>query len=161
MFNHQQSSAPKLKVLVFHIGNLRCGLHEEDVTEVVAAVSLTPLPGAPPIVKGVISVRGVLTPVLDLRPHLDEPPKSVSPTDHFILTRATGKLVALHVDRADSLVALEQSRIDTATDITRGEGILLGVAMMPDGLMLIADPTKFLSEAESKSLEKAMSSAVS
>lgn len=148
-------------VLTFLIGDLRCGLHEDDVAEIVHAVSLTPLPGAPPIVKGVISVRGVLTPVLDLRPRLGAQPKAISPADHFILTRATGRLVALHVDRADALVELEPSAISEATTITRGKGVVSGVATLPDGLMLIHAPAQFLSDAETASLERAIASAAS
>lgn len=145
-------------VLTFQIGDLRCGLHENDVAEIVHAVSVTPLPGAPPIVEGVISVRGVLTPVLDLRPRLGVLPKAVSPTDHFILVRTTGRLVALHVDRADALIEVESASLVEAAPITRGNGVVTGVATLADGLVLIHEPARFLSEAEAASLERAIAS---
>jgi len=56
-----------LQLLVAEIGALRFGLRLSDVREVVRAVAIDPLPGAPDIVEGLINVRGEVVPVLDVR----------------------------------------------------------------------------------------------
>ena len=47
------------------IEGARMGIPVENVREVVALANLTPVPSAPPIVRGVSQVRGQVLPVLD------------------------------------------------------------------------------------------------
>lgn len=146
----------KVVVLEFYLANLRCALPEASVVELLPAASLTPLPDAPPIVMGLSNVRGTIVPVLDLRTRLGLAPKPLAPSDHFILTRTKQRLLALRVDRAEALLELDPASID-AERMTGGAGLVAGVARMPDGLMLIHDPEKFLSEAEALAMERAIS----
>ena len=145
-----------LAVLEFRLANLRCALAEPVVVEVLPAASLVRLTDAPSIVMGLLNVRGVIVPVLDLRPRLGLPEKPIAPTDHFILTRTRQRLVAVHVDRAEALLTLDAAQIDDAERLVLGTGPVAGVARMQDGLMLIHDPERFLTEAEALALERAM-----
>jgi chemotaxis signal transduction protein len=54
-----------MRALVLPIGDDRYGLDLLDVREVVPEPALTPLPGAPRAVLGVINLRGDVVPVLD------------------------------------------------------------------------------------------------
>jgi purine-binding chemotaxis protein CheW len=54
-----------MQALVLPIGENRYGLDLLDVREVVPGPVLTPLPGAPRAVLGVINLRGDVVPVLD------------------------------------------------------------------------------------------------
>ena len=84
-----------MDVLVFEISGLRYALPTSDVSELARAVTIVPLPKGPPIVEGIINVRGRIVPVLDIRSRFRLPPKAVSPTDHLILAHAGQRLVAL------------------------------------------------------------------
>lgn len=55
-----------MNVLVFHIGQDRFGLPLADVVRVLPAALLTPVPGAPSYVAGLLDLRGAPVPVLDL-----------------------------------------------------------------------------------------------
>ncbi len=55
-----------MKVLVFHIGSDRFGLPLAGVHRVLPAARLTPLPGAPDWVAGLLDLHGAPVPVLDL-----------------------------------------------------------------------------------------------
>ena len=54
------------RVMVVVIGEERYGIGLADVAEVLPPVTITPLPGAPPELAGVINVHGEIRPVLDL-----------------------------------------------------------------------------------------------
>jgi purine-binding chemotaxis protein CheW len=54
-----------VQALVLPIGDDRYAVDLTDVREVVPDPALTPLPGAPPAVLGVVNLRGELVPVLD------------------------------------------------------------------------------------------------
>jgi chemotaxis signal transduction protein len=55
-----------LDVVFFHLRGLRCALPTSVVREMLPAVGLTPVPLAPPVVRGIAPVRGQVLPVLDL-----------------------------------------------------------------------------------------------
>ena len=56
-----------MDILIFKLGDARFGLPAADVRELHRAVAMVALPKAPPIVEGIISVRGRIVPVLDIR----------------------------------------------------------------------------------------------
>jgi purine-binding chemotaxis protein CheW len=146
-----------LELLVFEVGGQRYGLPAADVRELLRAVTLTPLPQAPAIVEGVINVRGVLVPVLDIRGRFHLPPKPPEPTDHLIVARAGGRLVALRVDRAVELTRLEPAAVERAEAVVPGVAYVAHMAKLPDGLVLVHDLKTFLSQAEAAELAEAMS----
>ena len=55
-----------MKVLVFHIGAERYGLHLAGIRQVLPAAALKELPLAPPYVSGLLDLHGTPVPVIDL-----------------------------------------------------------------------------------------------
>src|SRR6202165_5083726 len=62
-----------LDALVFALGSELYALPATQVHEVRPLGWLTPLPGTPPFLAGLINVRGRIVPVVDLRPLLGLP----------------------------------------------------------------------------------------
>ncbi len=150
-------AAPMLaEILVFDVAGWRYGIPVSDVQELLRSVSVTPLPNAPTAVEGLINVRGEVTAVFDLRQRFGLPPKDLASSDHFVLARAGERKVALRVDRAVDVIQVPPDDIDSVHRIGSNEGFLAGVAKLGDGLVLIHDLSRFLSNAESIALESAM-----
>jgi purine-binding chemotaxis protein CheW len=145
-----------LGVLMFEVGGRRYGLQAAEVRELLRAVAVVPLPGAPPLMEGVINVRGRVVPVLDVRARLRLPAKPVEPTDHLIVAQAGGRLVALRVDRATDLVRFDATDVEEARGLVPGLGHAGWVARLPDDVLLIHDLGTFLSQAESALLAGAL-----
>src|SRR5260370_34640890 len=57
-------------LLVFSLGKQHFGLPVGQVSTVVPRATLTPLPGAPPDLIGLLRLRGALCPVIDIRARL-------------------------------------------------------------------------------------------
>jgi purine-binding chemotaxis protein CheW len=150
------AAAPQQReILVFALGPARYALALDAVRELVRAVALVPLPGAPPIVEGVVNLRGQVVPVLDIRGRFGLPPRPVEPTDHLIVASAGGRVVAIRVDRALHLLTLEQA-LDPSVP---SSGYVAGVARLADGLAVIHDLETFLSAPEGAHLDRALESA--
>ena len=115
-------------MLLFTLEGQRYALPAEDVRELVRAVRLTPLPRAPDVVEGLLNLRGELLPVLDLRRRFRLPPRPLSPSDHFIVAQAGPRRVALRVDRAEGLLALEPGKLDATPRELPGVGYVAGAA---------------------------------
>jgi purine-binding chemotaxis protein CheW len=136
------------ELLIFELDGQRCGLPVADVKEIVRAVLPVSLPGTPPIVEGVINVRGSVVPVLDIRRAFSLPPKPLEHTDHFIVAWVGKRLVALHIDRAVGLVHLTSADVDNFENAVPGENHLAGIARVADDLVLIQDLAAWLRTAE-------------
>lgn len=151
------SEGSKVHLLRFEVGEHRYALDSAAVHELVRAVSFQPLPQAPAIVEGVIDVRGVIVPVLDIRTRFRLPCKPLSHTDHLIVAWAGQRRVALRADRVVDLVRVDRERIVAATLIPEARR-LMGVVSLADGLLLIHDLEQFLDAAEAEEIERAVSS---
>ena len=93
--------------MLFDVGGLRCALPALEVQEICRAVTILPLPDAPPSIEGVINYRGRMIPVLDTRRHLGREPRALALSDHLIIARAKDRLFALRVDAALSIERIE------------------------------------------------------
>lgn len=147
----------QLEVLLFEVDGRRYALPSALIRELVWAVTIVPLPKAPPIVEGVINVRGTVVAVLDIRSRFRLSPKPLEHTDHFALAWAGPRLVAVRADRALDLVRLDAAQVEDAKVSVPGAEYVAGVAKLPEGLILIHDLETFLSEAEAEALGAAIS----
>lgn len=145
-----------MEILIFELAGQRYGIPLRSVREVVRAVAITALPMAPPVIEGIINVRGAVVPVFDLRSRFQIPPKALQPSDHLILVCARSRLAALRVDRADWMAGIGEDQLADVTTLVPRTGYVDGVAKLPDGLVLIHDIDTFLSQAESAALDAAL-----
>ena len=146
-----------MEILIFELGTTRIGLRCTDVRELHRAVALVALPKAPPIVEGIINLRGRIVPVLDIRARFRLAPNAPSHTDHLILAFAGERLVALRVDRALDVVRVDPQQLEGSEATWKGVAYVAGVAKLRDGLVLIHDLATFLDAAEHETLSDAVS----
>jgi purine-binding chemotaxis protein CheW len=148
-------TAPR-DLLVVSVADHRCALPLDAVVEVHAAVQLTPLPDAPDVVVGLVNRRGTSLPVLDLRRRLGLPPRPLHPADCLVAVRLPDHDVALLVDAALDLVTVPAEAVDTAVAQASAALYSAGVAVLPDGLLVVVDLTRFLSRDEAQALQGAL-----
>jgi purine-binding chemotaxis protein CheW len=139
--------------LIFQLDAYRFGIAAADVVETVRAVMIAALPKAPPIVEGVINLRGRILPVLDIRARFRLPPKPIDPDDHLIIARTSERVVALRVDRVSDFASISDADIVHAADVPSVGAMVTGVAKLSDGLVIIHDFAAFLTGAESAALD--------
>ncbi len=150
------SEAPTVQLLTFELAGRRLAVPADVLTEVVRTVAVAPLPRAPPIIEGVIDVRGALVPVLDIRQRFGLPPRGLTPDQHLIIARTGPRLVALRVDRALDLVEVDADAVEPVDQVAPGAEYLRGIAKLAEGLLLIHDLESFLSLDEARQVDAAV-----
>lgn len=145
--------------LTFGIDATRYAIPATSVVEIVRAVAVMPLPGAPPIVTGLIDYRGAILPVFDVARRFQHTSRPVRAAHRLIIATAGARTVALHVDDVDRLVDLGVAGIETAPTTLNASVPVAGLARTGDGMLVIGDLDRFLSEAESRLLDDALASA--
>lgn len=146
--------ADGINIVLVQAGPHRCGLLADDVVEVLHAVRIAALPGAPPAVEGAINLRGTVVPVFDLRQQFGLERRPVTPQDRLVIMRSGGHTIALRADHALDLVSVSSEDLQQAPNVVSGQGDATGVVRLPDGLIVICDPDTFVSGEEAIVLDE-------
>lgn len=146
------------QVAIIRLGDELFAIPVEDVLEILPAMAFTPLPDAPAVVRGVANLRGTAVPLLDLRVRLGLPVTPPDPQHHIIITTIGSRTVGVWVDRAESLMELDQHTMVPVTEVAAADHVE-GVVLLPDGVLLVRDVASFLSADEALLLDRALDEA--
>lgn len=142
-------------LLAFEIDNHQFGLNVPLVERVVPACEITPIPDCPPAVLGLISVQGVITPVLNTRRKLGLPERPLAVSDYFVIASAGKYHLALPVDLVTGLLEYDDNQLMQLQNLSAKDS-QVDVLRIVDGLILVYDPNKSLDEVEKKQLAIAL-----
>lgn len=112
-------------ILTFRMADQHYALLVEDVLEVMAMVTLTRTPDAPPEVLGFANRHGEMMPVLDLRRMFGHPAAAVDSSTLFIVVQSGGKKAGLVVDEVYQVEYVDLNRLE----------ILMGAGRYIRGIM--------------------------
>lgn len=104
------SAHPRVEALRFQLGAERYAIECRHALEVHALRNLAPVPCCPPHVVGVVSARGRMLPVIDLRKFFELPQAGLADLHRVIHIRAEGVEWGLLAD-----LALDTFELDPAT----------------------------------------------
>ena len=142
-----------LEILLCRISGQRYGIALSHVREVLRAIAITPVPGAPRLLEGLINLRGETVPVIDVRARFALPASETDPADHIIVVRAGERLMAIRVDCALEVSSIEFPDAAGSENMVPLPKYVDGVATLDTGLAVVFDATKFLSWAEEQIVE--------
>jgi purine-binding chemotaxis protein CheW len=139
------------KVIVFALGSEEYGVEVEKVKTIERMQPLTRVPKAPAFVKGVINLRGVVIPIIDLRSRFDLQEKDYTDNTRIIIVSAGDYEVGLIVDAANDVIDLEEDQIDQPPEVVGGikAKYLRGIARIgEDRLLVLLNLEQVLNKAE-------------
>ena len=111
--------------------------------EVIKVRDLTEVPKAPRDIMGVISLRGVVIPVMNLRGRFGMPIKSSG--ERIIIVRDGTGLLGLLVDTVRHVVRVPEKSIEPAPSINTINGELIrGIGRHKGGMFILLDMQKML-----------------
>ena len=143
-------------IVVYTIDTRLYGLFLNDVERLERAVKITPLPGAPETILGLVNVHGRFMPVVSTRRALNLPGREVAPSDQFIIARIAKRMVILAVDSVKGVVERPKAEITARDEVIPGLENLRGVIKLDDNLILIHDLGRFLSSVEKEWIDEAL-----
>ena len=136
--------AEQKQFCTFYLDNQMFGVKVEQVQEVFRYQEMTKVPLAPPVVRGLINLRGQIITAMDMRQRLGMEPLPEGKLPMNVVVRTKDGVVSLLVDEiADVLEVSEdvhERPPETIPDEVRQ--LVLGVYKLPDKLLLILDSEK-------------------
>jgi purine-binding chemotaxis protein CheW len=145
-----------VSLLIFKLDLLRLGLPLAAVERVEHACEVTPLPGAPAAVLGMVNLQGRVAAVVDLRRRLALPPRSISVSDAFVILQLPHRLFALLVSEVEGVIGIDSADLVPGGTLIDGLAQVQGLVKTSEGLLLIDDPQQFLDIHEMRALASAL-----
>jgi purine-binding chemotaxis protein CheW len=106
------------RYVVFRLGGNSYGLHMEAVREVEKVGRVTAVPGAPPLLCGLINLRGEILPLVDPKPALGLDPARGTPSGYLVVVQAAEEdpPVALMVDELGGVALVDPQELALQLD---------------------------------------------
>ena len=151
-----------LQLVTFQVGAEEYGLDISAISEVVRPLRITPLPRMPRFIEGVVNLRGVIIPVVDLRVRFELKTIRNDPRKMRMVIARRGapgasELLGLVVDGVDEVLDVPKKNIDRAPDAARGANaeFIAGMCKVADRLVILLDIASILSREERAALAEA------
>ncbi|QAY65616.1 chemotaxis protein CheW [Paenibacillus protaetiae] len=131
--------AEEVKVIVFALADEEYGIEVDKVRTIERMMPITRVPKTPAFVKGVINLRGIVVPVIDLRGRFQL--QETEPTDNsrIIVVAVNEMEVGFIVDSANDVIDIDTDTIDSPPEVVGGikAKYLHGIAKIGDNRLLI------------------------
>ena len=141
--------------LTYRLGAEEYGVDIEKVQEIRSYEAPTRIPGAPGYVKGVVNLRGVIVPIVDLRLRLDCPEAEYTPFTVVIVLSLHRRVVGVVVDSVSDVLDLQAEAIKPPPEVGAGaeQEFITGIASVGDRMLMLADLDGLLGNALGVSME--------
>lgn len=129
----------ELKVIVFALAGEQYGIEVDKVRTIERMMPITRVPKTPAFIKGVINLRGVVIPVIDLRGRFGLQETEATDNSRIIIVQVNDIEVGFIVDAANDVIDIDSDRIDSPPEVVGGikAKYLRGVARLDDNRLLI------------------------
>ncbi len=144
------------KVIIFKLKDEEYGVDVTQVKSIERMEHITRVPNTPPFVKGVINLRGIVIPIIDLRKRFEFDIKDYNEQTRIIIVNVDEMEVGLIVDAANDVIDIPLSSIEPPPKVVGGveSEYLSGVAKVSDRLIVLLNLNKVLDPSEVKELER-------
>lgn len=143
-------------LVVFSVADQRFALSLDNVQRIVRAVEVTPMPGAPETVLGVINVEGQVIPVMDSRKRLGLPTREIELSDLFIIVQENDLTFALVADEVKPVMEIPEAQVASSERMLAGEGMVQSVAKVEDGMIVVLSLDRALSSEDHRTVSEAL-----
>lgn len=147
-----EAGTNELEIVIFQAGPFIFGINVMKVREIITMLPLTPLPGTPEAIMGLIELRGEVMTVIDL-PMVIGHSREVGDDDRLIVCEFNGEKSVLRVDQVTEIKRISWEQIDTPSDLARGvQGITNGVVKTGDQMIILLDYERIALELSRKDI---------
>lgn len=138
-YKEDLSMGEEIKVIVFKLGSEEYGIEVDKVQTIERMLPITRVPKTYSFVKGVINLRGVVIPVIDLRGRFGLEETAYTDQTRIIIVNANELEVGFIVDSANDVIDLNSDLIDSPPDVVGGvkAKYLQGVARVSEERLLV------------------------
>ena len=131
------------------------GIELTRIKEIIRHQELTVIPEAPSFVMGILSLRGIAVPVIDLRRLFNLPHKQVNEYSVIIVMEVLGRLMGMLVDGVSDMINIKEEDITPPPKFTdrKGTKFIHGMVEKEKKFIMLLDVNKILSADEIEAID--------
>ena len=137
--------------VTFRLEDETYGIDVMQIREVLRSPEISPVPGAPSYMLGIINLRGNVVAIIDTRSRFGLPPKAeIDDASRILVLEAGDYVVGFLVDSVSEVAELRNDNIEPTPDTGSGDAsrFISGLYNRKEGLLILLDASKLLSDSE-------------
>jgi purine-binding chemotaxis protein CheW len=143
--------------LSINLGREEYGINLHNVQEIRNYETATQIANLPIYIKGVINLRGIIVPIIDLRVKFSIGEARYDHLTIVVILNIAGKYTGIVVDSVSDVVNLDADQIKPAPliDGARDVEYLLGLATIDERMLILVDIAKMISSNDLHTMQLA------
>lgn len=135
-----------LQYATFYVDGLYCGVEVLRVQEVLRPQQMTRVPLAPPVIEGLINLRGQIVTAVDMRRRLHRPERESRHAPMNVVVRGEGGAVSLLVDDIGDVIEVSGESFEAPPENLASENrrMIKGIHKLEAQLLLVLDTDRVL-----------------
>jgi len=144
--------------LTFTLGAEEYAIDILKVQEIRGYESPTLIANAPPFIKGVINLRGIIVPIVDLRIKFNLGKIEYTPFTVVIILNVAGRVIGAVVDSVSDVISLTGAQIRPAPDFSGSfdTKYILGLASIDSRMLIVTDIERLMTSADMELIESSV-----
>ena len=132
------------------------GIDIMTIKEITEFRSITKIPNSPSFIEGIINIRGIVVPVINLKKRLHLHETEIKENSKILIIGSDEKQVGFIVDDASQVMTLKQTEVDSPPELicNDGENLIVGIAKVSDKIILLLDLIAISSEEQVNVLDQ-------
>lgn len=143
--------------LAFKLGEEEYGIDILKVQEIRGYENVTRIANAPEFIKGVINLRGIIVPIVDMRIKFNLGEPSYDQFTVVIILSIAGRVMGMVVDSVSDVTTLHPDQIRPAPQMgsALNTDYLVGLGTVEERMLILLDIERLMSSAEMGLLQQA------
>jgi len=149
--NQAVAQAGPNEFLTFTLGAEEYGIEILKVQEIRGYEKPTTIANAPPFIKGVINLRGIIVPIIDMRIKFQLSSAAYDQFTVVIVLNVAGRVVGMVVDSVSDVIALSAEQIRPAPEFASTKfdaTFITGLGALDARMLILMDIEKLMSSAD-------------
>ena len=139
-----------LEFLAFTLGQEEYGIDIQKVQELRGYDTVTRIANAPEHIKGVVNLRGIIVPIIDMRIKFNLGTPTYDQFTVVIILNIASRVMGMVVDSVSDVITLtaEQIKPAPAMGSVLDTDYLIGLGTLDDRMLILVDIDKLMTSAE-------------
>ena len=146
----QNATGKSRELLTFTLGREEYGIDILKVQEIRGYDAVTTIANAPEFIKGVVNLRGIIVPIVDMRIKFNIGNVTYNETTVVIVLNLANRVVGMVVDGVSDVITLKQEQIKPSPEFGAGldTKYLQGLGTVDDRMIILVNIEKMMSSQD-------------
>ncbi|MFH1495227.1 MAG: chemotaxis protein CheW [Pseudomonadota bacterium] len=155
--NEEQMTSGSRELLTFTLGKEEYGIDILKVQEIRGYDAVTTIANTPPFIKGVINLRGIIVPIVDMRIKFNLGNVEYNQFTVVIILNIAHRVVGIVVDGVSDVITLTPEQLKHAPEFSAGldTEYILGLGTVDQRMIIVVDIEKLMTSRDMELVELA------